>query len=73
MSLFDHLKFDDVADRKLKIFKMQFEEIANAVLDTLPAGRAQSLALNKLEEAYMWVGKSIRDDQFDRMFADEGC
>jgi hypothetical protein len=70
---FEYLKFDDVADRKLKGFKFHFEELANAVLDTLPAGRAQSLALEKLEEAYLWVGKSIRDDQLDRTFIDTGC
>ena len=29
-------------------------------------GRSASLALTKLEEAYMWIGKQIRDDQIAR-------
>lgn len=30
---------------------------------SLSSGRPKSLVMTKLEEAYMWVGKSIRDEQ----------
>lgn len=32
----------------------------------LPKGRAQSLAITKLEECYMWIGKGLRDKQVAR-------
>jgi len=28
--------------------------------------RAKALAITKLEEVYMWIGKAIRDDQIKR-------
>lgn len=28
--------------------------------------RAKALALTKLEECYMWIGKGVRDDQIKR-------
>jgi hypothetical protein len=33
------------------------------VINLLPEGRAKSLALTKLEECYMWIGKAVRDLQ----------
>lgn len=32
-------------------------------INQLPDGRPKSLALTKLEEAFMWAGKAIRDRQ----------
>jgi hypothetical protein len=29
-------------------------------------GRAKSIILTKLEEAFMWMGKAVRDDQIER-------
>lgn len=31
----------------------------------LKAGRATALALTKLEEVYMWIGKAIRNEQIE--------
>lgn len=61
-SRFDYIKYDEVRiDAQLE-FKASFQNIERAV-ETLPNGRAKSLVLTKLEEAYMWVGKALRDEQ----------
>lgn len=62
---FDYVKYDDVAAENQRAFKAMFEELEKHVIATL-SGRPQSLALTKLEEAYMWVGKAIRDEQVAR-------
>lgn len=65
MSRFDYVQYDQKAQEIQSAAKLAFQSLAEAI-ETLPAGRAQSLALTKLEEAYMWVGKAIRDDQIKR-------
>lgn len=66
MSRFDYIKYDDFATQKQEIFKKQFETIEKSAFDLLPDGRTKSLLLTCLEEAYMWAGKAIRDDQLAR-------
>jgi hypothetical protein len=63
---FDYVKYDDHAQTNQEAFKSMFKELEIHVANSLPAGRAQSLVLTKLEEAYMWVGKAIRDQQISR-------
>jgi hypothetical protein len=70
MSRFDYVKYDDRAMKTQEHFKQAFIELEGMV-ECLPAGRAKSLILTKLEEAYMWVGKAIRDEQLSRNFATE--
>lgn len=65
MSRFDYVQYDHQATQVQKEFKDIFEALEEAVC-TLKPGRAQSLVLTKLEEAYMWVGKAIRDEQIER-------
>jgi hypothetical protein len=65
MSRFDCVKYDDVAAENQRAFKAMFEELEKHVVATL-SGRPQALVLTKLEEAYMWVGKAIRDEQVAR-------
>lgn len=65
MSRFDYVAYDSLAQGQQNYAKdaaQNFEAIINA----LGSGRAQSLALTKLEEVYMWVGKAIRDEQIKR-------
>ena len=59
---FQYVKYDDRAMEYQSIFKAAFEEV-EAMVDKLEDGRAKALVYTKLEEAYMWVGKSIRDSQ----------
>lgn len=63
---FDYVKYDAKAEEDQKQFKAMFEEMDVAVTRNLKPGRASSLVFTKLEEAYMWVGKAIRDEQIVR-------
>lgn len=66
MSRFDYIKYDEVAQEKQKMFKGDFETTEISIEQTLPDGRAKALAITHLEIAYMWIGKSIRDEQVAR-------
>jgi hypothetical protein len=66
MSRFDYVKYDDLAVTTQALFKTAFEELENQVVNCLGNPRTKTLIMQKLEEAYMWVGKAIRDDQLDR-------
>jgi hypothetical protein len=66
MNRFDYVKYDELAQRDQDVFKTRFVELAEVVEVALMDGRAKSLVLTKLEEAYMWVGKAIRDRQIAR-------
>jgi hypothetical protein len=65
MTRFDYVKYDQVAQDTQNLLKNMFQGI-ETVLSGLGNNRATSLAATKLEEAYMWVGKAIRDDQIKR-------
>jgi len=66
MSRFDYVKYDHIAVADQETFKTLFTKLEQATVTMLKPGRAQSLVLTKLEEAYMWVGKAIRDEQIAR-------
>jgi hypothetical protein len=62
---FSYVKYDDQAMRRQQDLRQAFEnleELGNQLID----GRAKALFFTKLEEAYMWTGKAIRDDQIAR-------
>lgn len=65
MSRFDYVKYDEHAVNVQTAFKAGFNVLEKMVGELGP-GRAQALVLTKLEEAYMWIGKAIRDDQIKR-------
>lgn len=62
---FSYVKYDAQAQIMQEALKEQFEKIENMV-SSLKDGRAKSLVLTHLEEAYMWTGKAIRDEQIER-------
>jgi len=65
MSRFDYVKYDEKAQKEQddsKVLVQGLERLVNG----LGAGRAQALAITKLEECYMWIGKAIRDEQIKR-------
>lgn len=66
-SRFDYVKYDEpsiVAQNELKVL---FTGVEAAVEKHMPLGsRAKAMILTKLEEAYMWCGKAIRDAQIQR-------
>jgi len=66
MSRFDYVAYDKNATVLQVEFKIQVSKFENLIDSNLCAGRAKSLAITKLEECYMWIGKQIRDDQIAR-------
>ncbi len=71
MGRFDYVKYDEQATKTQQEFKEVFEALENDVNERLEDGRAKALVLTKLEEAYMWIGKSIRDTQVAKRAAEE--
>lgn len=65
MGRFDYVRYDEQAQKAQDAFKEMFSQLTMNV-EAMDKGRAQSLALTKLEEAYMWVGKALRDEQIAR-------
>lgn len=65
MSRFDYIKYDELSQDQQRILKDKFEAL-ELEIDLLPLGRGKATAITKLEEAYMWVGKAIRDYQIVR-------
>lgn len=65
MSRFDYVKYDEKSCDLQAGFKDLFQTVEYEV-DKLAPGRAKALIYTKLEEAYMWVGKAIRDEQIER-------
>ena len=62
---FDYVMYDTKSIDQQHEFKEIFSTLEE-MTEKLGAGRAQSLVKTKLEEAYMWVGKAIRDNQIQR-------
>jgi len=62
---YDYIKYDEESCCDQAAFKTMFMLLDEAI-DQLEPGRAKSLAQTKLEEAYMWIGKAIRDEQLNR-------
>lgn len=67
---FDYVKYDDASLDKQMAIKAAVLEL-EALVETLISGREKALALTKLEEAYAWVGKSIKIEQEERDSATE--
>ena len=67
---FDYVKYDEQAMQKQAKLKQLFQDIEGEVDEMLESGRAKSLVLTKLEEAYMWCGKAVRDDQVEKRGAE---
>jgi hypothetical protein len=60
---FDYVKYDDTAQGKQEEFKSQFKTLEGMANAMMPDGRAKSIFMTKIEEAYMWAGKALRDEQ----------
>jgi hypothetical protein len=60
---FDYVRYDDKRAFKQEKFKEACLIVEDLINKGLPMGRCQSLALTKLEEMYMWIGKALRDEQ----------
>jgi len=73
-SRFDYVKYDAGAmddQVQAKVLVERIETFINGIgyaqgVVSKDCGRAKALALTKLEEVYMWIGKALRDDQIAR-------
>ena len=63
---FDYVKYDDGATSDQEAAKNLVITLEAFINLALVSPRAKALALTKLEEVYMWIGKAIRDDQITR-------
>jgi hypothetical protein len=66
MSRFDYVKYDEEAMDDQSFFKTEFTQLEECVEDLIVCPRSKALILTKLEEAYMWIDKGIRNDQISR-------
>lgn len=62
MGRFDYVQYDEQEKSLQEGLKRAFE-IVETIGNYLADGSAKSLFFTKLEEAYMWAGKAIRDSQ----------
>jgi len=62
---FDYVAYDGQAKAVQANFKEEFIKLT-ADVESIGLGRATELAILHLEEAYMWIGKAIRDEQIQR-------
>ncbi len=65
-SRFDYVKYDDKAGYDQDAFKKAMIALELIIEEKIRSPRARALAITKLEECYMWIGKGIRDDQIGR-------
>ena len=66
MSRFDYVQYDKSHTEVQLDFKKRMIELEGCIkrlAEGLPDDRPTNLALDKLEECYMWIGKAVRDDQ----------
>lgn len=64
---YSYVKYDEQSATLQAQFKTNFESLSSEVEEHLLPGRAKALVFTKLEEAYMWIGKAIRDAQVQRL------
>lgn len=61
---FDYVKYDEEATQKQGCAKMLVQALEFFIDKSLTeSSRAKAIAIAKLEEVYMWIGKAIRDEQ----------
>jgi hypothetical protein len=68
---FDYVKYDDKSTTDQANLKSYCADLESAISNLIDCPRSKSLALTKLEECYMWIGKGIRNDQASRNAAFE--
>lgn len=67
---FDYVRYDSESLQKQVAAKAICTTLEEFIDQKLPDSRAKSLALTKLEEVYMWIGKAIRDEQVEKRDAE---
>jgi len=70
MSKYRSIKFDADLSESHKDITRAFEALDGILCEHLSVGRSSSIVHTKLEEAHMWVGKSLKELQLGRDFID---
>lgn len=63
---FDYVAYDEQAIHDQACFKQAMTSLESMIEISIQCPRSKALALTKLEEVYMWIGKGIRNDQISR-------
>jgi hypothetical protein len=66
MSRFDYVKYDEKSNARQTTLKNTVSVLEAEINCLVHCPRSKALALTKLEEVYMWIGKGIRNDQIER-------
>jgi len=62
MVTFQYVPVDDETKAKMQVFRDKFEALYKEVSELEPKNRGLSVCLTKLEEASMWLNKSITNN-----------
>jgi len=62
MNRFESLRFDSHHEGLANRASMLAQEVERFISELKP-GRSSAMAVTKLEECHVWMGKAIRDDQ----------
>jgi hypothetical protein len=66
MSRLDYVRYDGQAQSTQEVGKNLACRIEAFIEQCIQCPRSKALALTKLEECYMWIGKGVRNDQIKR-------
>jgi hypothetical protein len=62
----NYVEWDEISETNQQTLKTYFMSLEREIEDLLLNSREKSLAITKLEECWMWVGKAIKIDQEQR-------
>lgn len=66
MNRFDYVKYDEEAITDQGVAQGAVNQLEYIIDSRISCPRSKALALTKLEECYMWIGKGIRNDLIKR-------
>lgn len=66
MNRFDSIRYDEISGTQATGALNLCKGIEDFINEQKLAGRSASVALTKLEDVHMWLGKAIRDTQVAR-------
>lgn len=64
---FEYVQWDEESQRNSDHAKKVCDDVRAFIETNLKPSRESSLAMTKLEECFMWIGKAIRTDQQARL------
>lgn len=65
MRRFDYVRYDEETQKTSMYIRDQILEVEKSILE-LGQSREASLAITKLEECYMWIGKHLKNKVLEK-------